>query len=131
MDHIGLFTKDLETLELVTPVIVNHWNTQKINSNKNLVLGIPDGDYLNLAKKDVLNQFVESTKKLENQFLFKRIKLVQNISKINHDLDQIILAELYRVHSKWYNEFRELYKPLSRKNIEIGKTISDKNMGDI
>ena len=128
MDHIGLFTKDLETLELVTPVIVNHWNTQKINSNKNLVLGIPDGDYLNLAKKDVLNQFVESTKKLENQFSFKRIKLVQNISKINHDLDQIILAELYRVHSKWYNEFRELYKPLSRKNIEIGKTISDKNL---
>lgn len=131
IDHVGLLAKDLTVLEEVAPFVVNGWNTETRLKGEKLIIGIPDGSYISLAKKEVADQYFECVRKLEDSFILKKIKLVQNITKHNQDLDQIILAELYRVHSKWFHKYKELYKPLSRESIEIGKTISEQKLGEL
>ena len=125
MDHVGIISKNLNLLDLVLPVIVNGWKFNEGQMNNKTVLGLPGGSYLNLANPNILKQFLDVCNKLENQFEIKKTQLVKNISKHNDDLDRITFSELYSIHSKWFEEYKMLYKPISKETIELGKNISN------
>ena len=128
MDHVGIIAKNLYLLDKVLPIIVKNWKIEPKTLNDQIVLGIPEGSYLDLAKSNILNQFLGVSKKLENQFEIKKTHLVNNISEYNDDLDKITFSELYSVHSKWFEKYRNLYKPISKETIELGKSISTDNL---
>ena len=125
MDHVGIISKNLNLLDIVLPVIVNNWKINEKNMNNQTVLGLPEGSYLNLANPSILKQFLDVCNKLETRFEIKKIHLVKNISKYNDDLDKITFSELYSIHSKWFEEYKNLYRPISKETIELGKAISD------
>ena len=128
MDHVGIIAKNLYLLDTVLPIIVKNWKIEPKTLNDQIVLGIPEGSYLDLAKSNILNQFLGVSKKLESQFEIKKTHLVNNISEYNDDLDKITFSELYSVHSKWFEKYRNLYKPISKETIELGKSISTDNL---
>ena len=128
MDHVGIIAKNLYLLDTVLPIIVKNWKIEPKTLNDQIVLGIPEGSYLDLAKSNILNQFLGVSKKLESQFEIKKTHLVNNISEYNDDLDKITFSELYSVHSKWFEKYRNLYKPISKETIELGKSISTYNL---
>jgi len=128
MDHIGIFTKDLNLLEKTLPIIVDSWSSQKPVLDKNIFIGIPEGSYLDLSKPHILKQYLKVVQRLDESFHVKKVKLVNNITNYNRTIDKITLAELYNVHSGWYEKYKELYKPMSRQSIEAGKIISPKNL---
>ena len=125
MDHVGIISKNLNLLDIVLPVIVNNWKINEKKMNNQSVLGLPEGSYLNLANPSILKQFLDVCNKLETRFEIKKIHLVKNISKYNDDLDKITFSELYSIHSKWFEEYKNLYRPISKETIELGKAISD------
>ena len=125
MDHVGIISKNLNLLDIVLPVIVNNWKINEKKMNNQTVLGLPEGSYLNLANPSILKQFLDVCNKLETRFEIKKIHLVKNISKYNDDLDKITFSELYSIHSKWFEEYKNLYRPISKETIELGKAISD------
>lgn len=128
MDHVGIISKNLFLLDKVLPVIVKKWKIKQKILNDKIVLGIPEGSYLDLAKPNILKQFFGVSKKLETQFEIKKKYLVKNISEYNDDLDKITFAELYSVHSKWFGKYRNLYKPISKETIELGQSISNNKL---
>jgi len=128
MDHIGIFTKDLNLLEKTLPIIVDSWSSQKPVLDKNIFIGIPEGSYLDLSKPHILKQYLKVVQRLDESFHVKKVKLVNNITNYNRTIDKITLAELYNVHSGWYEKYKELYRPMSRQSIEAGKKISPKNL---
>ena len=54
-----------------------------------------------------------------------QLKLIKNISYYNDLLDKITFAELFSVHSPWFEEYKDLYQPLSKKTLMLGKKISE------
>ena len=129
MDHVGVIAKNLNLLDTILPIIVKNWKTKQKILNEQIVLGIPEGSYLDLAKSNILKQFLGVSKNLETQFEIKKTHLLNNISEYNDDLDKITFSELYSVHSKWFEKYRNLYKPISKETIELGKSISRDNLG--
>jgi len=123
MDHIGIFAKDLNLLEKTLPIIVDSWSSQKTTLDKNIFIGIPEGSYLDLSKQHVLKQYHNIVQRLEEPFHVKKVELVNDIKNYNHTIDKITFAELYNVHSGWYEKYKELYRPISRQTIEAGKNI--------
>ena len=128
MDHVGLFAKNMNLLGKTLPIIVKNWNFQKCIHEKKIKIGIPEGSYLDLANNNISEQFYKTIKTLEKKFNFKRLQFIKNITDYNDTLDQITFAELYRVHSVWFEEYKILYRPLSRQTIELGKNIEDKEL---
>ena len=128
MDHVGVIAKNLNLLDKILPIIVKNWKTKQKILNEQIVLGIPEGSYLDLAKSNILKQFLGVSKNLETQFEIKKTHLLNNISEYNDDLDKITFSELYSVHSKWFEKYRNLYKPISKETIELGKSISTDNL---
>ena len=128
MDHIGIFAKDLNLLEKTLPIIVDSWSSQKTTLDKNIFIGIPEGSYLDLSKQHVLKQYHNIVQRLEEPFHVKKVELVNDIKNYNHTIDKITFAELYNVHSGWYEKYKELYRPISRQTIEAGKNIPPNNL---
>jgi Asp-tRNA(Asn)/Glu-tRNA(Gln) amidotransferase A subunit family amidase len=124
MDHVGLCTSDLDVLEKVLPLIVDGWRFQKPKVIKNISIGIPEGSYINLSKPNVLKQFLDTIQLLKEKFYIKNLELVRDIESYNRKIDEITFAELYKVHSVWFQRYKELYGPIVRKTIEAGKKIS-------
>ena len=50
--------------------------------------------------------------------------LTMLLESYNRKIDEITFAELYKVHSVWFQRYKELYGPIVRKTIEAGKKIS-------
>ena len=125
MDHIGIIAKSIELLEIILPVIVNNWENCNEKNDDQIVLAIPEGSYLNLAKPKILKQFNLTTEKMKSNFEVIKLKLIKNISYYNDLLDKITFAELFSVHSPWFEEYKDLYQPLSKKTLMLGKKISE------
>ena len=123
MDHVGIFAKDLILLERTLPIIVDSWSSPISMLDEKIHIGIPEGSYLNLSMPCVLTQYYNIVDQLKGIFHLKRIKLLIDIENYNREIDKITFAELYNVHSGWYTEYKELYKPISRQTIEAGKNI--------
>ena len=128
MDHNGIFAKDFNLLEKTLPIIVDNWGSQKPTLDKNILIGIPEGSYLDLSKPHVLKQYLNIVQRLGSPFHVKKVELVNDIANYNRTIDQITFAELYNVHSGWYEKYKELYRPMSRQSIEAGIKISPKNL---
>ena len=125
MDHIGIIAKSIELLEIILPVIVNNWENCNEKNDDQIVLAIPEGSYLNLAKSKILKQFNLTTEKMKSNFEVIKLRLIKNISYYNDLLDKITFAELFSVHSPWFEEYKDLYQPLSKKTLMLGKKISE------
>ncbi len=128
MDHIGIFAKDFNLLEKTLPIIVENWSSQKPTLDKNIFIGIPEGSYLDLSKPHVLKQYLNIVQRLGRPFHVKKVELVNDIANYNLTIDKITFAELYNVHSGWYEKYKELYRPISRQSIESGKKIPPNNL---
>ena len=131
MDHIGIFSKNLNLLERTLPIIVDSWSFPKPTLDKNIYIGIPEGSYLNLSKPHVLKQYHNIVHQLEGQFHVKKVEPVIDIVNYNRAIDKITFAELYNVHSGWYKKYKELYRPISRQTIEAGKNITPNNLASL
>ena len=57
MDHVGLFTSNLMTLQAVVPLLVDNWHQLASSVDTPVCIGIPEGSYIDLATKRVAEQF--------------------------------------------------------------------------
>ena len=76
MDHIGIIAKSIELLEIILPVIVNNWENCNEKNDDQIVLAIPEGSYLNLAKPKILKQFNLTTEKMKSNFEVIKLSLI-------------------------------------------------------
>lgn len=144
-DHIGLFTQDIEGMDLAASIVCKDWNSKFSASGKkeNIpspggrglgqgefpVLGVPGGKYLAQASGKGLEALEEQIKNLENAgYMVKRISMFDDIEMINHRHRQTISAEFAREHAEWFEQYCDLYRPRTIELLLNGRQVSPEEL---
>lgn len=129
-DHIGFFTQDIEGIQLAASILCRDWKvripTPYLSREGNLpVLGVPDGNYLAQASKEGLAAFEAHLQKLEHAgYTIKRLQMFEDIEAINYRHRRMTAAEFAKEYDKWFERYRELYRPRTLQAILEGQQVS-------
>ncbi|MEJ5376885.1 MAG: amidase [bacterium] len=127
LDHMGLFTRDLEGMLLVCSLLLPQWREPRTVELQ--ALGVPEGPYLQRAGQESLSHFKGALKKLQAAgFQVTWIRVMENFEELALRHNRLMAAEAAMVHSQWFGRFRDLYRPETRALIERGMTVSQREM---
>jgi len=127
VDQVGLLCMDINLLDPVSATLLDHWDpsTDAIPL-EDLVLGIPEGPYLDQASSHGLTQFYSTVNQLKTAGInIKSCQTLATIQQINQVHQRLIAAEMARVHMAWFEQYAELYRAATRNIIETGQDIDD------
>lgn len=123
LDHIGLFTRDLEGMLLAGSVLLPRWREPKVRDKA--VLGVPEGPYLHRAGHESISHFKKTLEKLQAAGLtIEPVRIMENFEEIAHRHNRLMAAEAALVHRSWFRQFPHLYRPETRALIERGMTVA-------
>jgi len=127
VDHVGLLCQDVSGIDPVMSVICDDWRASDHKASlKTIVLGIPEGPYLDRTAPNGRDFFDKTVRRLETAGCrIARIPLFDDFGDIETHHRRLIAAEMARYHSSWFERHRDLYRPRTREQIETGLTISD------
>lgn len=124
-DHIGFFTQDMEGSNIVASILCDNWVNDQTVIQRRLVLGIPEGKYLDQASSKILSAFFETVEKLKQKdFNIKSIPAFYNIDEINDNHKLMNAAEFAEVHKNWFKEYKNNYHQVLIDLIEKGRSVS-------
>lgn len=127
-DHIGIFTQDIEGIDLAASVLCDRWNPSGKNNNKP-VIGAVGGKYLKQADPEIIDFYESKINKLKKAgFKIKRIDPFKNIDEINSNHIKMNSAEFSEVHKDWFVKHENTYRKKTKELILKGQDISDKEL---
>jgi len=125
-DHIGFFTQDLKGSEIIASILCDNWNDELPESDRNPILGIPEGRYLQQTSPEILSAFYSTIEKLQNEGIeIRSVPVFDNIVEINEMHKLMNAAEFAKVHEKWFSKYSSKYHQVSIDLIEKGRNISE------
>jgi len=124
LDHVGLFTQDVEGMMLAASALCEGW--QKVRVESLPVLGVPDGPYLEQAAQQAFEE--QLSRLAEAGYTVRRVNALGNIAEITESHLQLMAGEMARVHSQWYAEYGALYRPRTAAMIRRGQQVSDEEL---
>lgn len=125
-DHIGFFTQDINGCILASSILCKRWNSSLITGSmiKPVIIGIPEGKYLEQASVEILSAFEKQIKILEEKdFIIKKIYAFNNIEEINRKHQLMVAAEMAEVHKNWFEKHESLYRLYTKEIIENGMKV--------
>ena len=121
-DHVGLFTQDVEGIQLAASVLCREW--QPYPAGGKPVLGIPEGPYLAQASAEALAAFEEQVMRLEGEgYKVIRQPLFPDIVEINRRHIAMIAYEFAQEQENWFPEYEDLYRPRTAALIREGQQV--------
>jgi Asp-tRNA(Asn)/Glu-tRNA(Gln) amidotransferase A subunit family amidase len=132
MDHIGIFSQDIEEMEKTAGVLCQGWNPEKTSHIPEApVIGVPEGPYLKQMPVDGLVKFEENLKQLERAgYVIKYVSVFENIEWINQLHKNLVLFELAKEHMEWFKEYGSLYRNRTREGILKGQKVSEETVAE-
>ena len=124
VDHVGLFTQDVAGMKLAASLLCGDW-TQRKETVRMPVLGVPKGPYLKQASSEALAAFERQLKLLEeNGYSIRHIPALQDITSIAQRHRKMVAAEMAQVHAQWFSQYEALYRPATAALIHEGQKVS-------
>ena len=97
-DHIGIFTQDIDGIDLAASVLCDNWESDKQEENK-AIIGAIKGEYLEQATPEIIEFYETKIKQLkEAGYQVKRIDPFENIEEINTKHQAMNAYEFHEVH---------------------------------
>ena len=91
-----------------------------------VVLGIPDGPYLERASAEGLAHFWQTVRRLEAAGIeIRRVPAMAGYDDIHRRHNDLVAYEAAQTHARWFEAFREQYHPKTAELIERGRAISE------
>jgi Asp-tRNA(Asn)/Glu-tRNA(Gln) amidotransferase A subunit family amidase len=130
LDQAGYFTQDMPGMALAAAVLCQAW--KRIPAPRTpLVLGVPDGPYLEQVEPEGLKAFGRHLSLLEEiGCRIKRLPTLLNIDQLNQLHRRLIFAEFAQEHAVIYSEHAALYRPRTAEVIEIGQRVGYHEVSD-
>ena len=123
-DHIGLFTQDIEGIDVAASILCDNWK-KNIKKETKPTIGAVKGKYLQQAEPEIIYLFEEQIKQLAKEgYKIKRINPFEDIEKINIKHLNMNAREFYEVHKNWFADYEGKYRTGTKELILKGKTIS-------
>jgi Asp-tRNA(Asn)/Glu-tRNA(Gln) amidotransferase A subunit family amidase len=130
LDHIGLFAQDISTAKRVAASLCTDWD-EPISLNREPILGIPEGPYLESASDSALAHFNTTCDSLtEVGYQLRRIRVLDNIQEVRARHDVIMAADAARVHKTWFEKYQHLYSSKLSELIRRGQSVTDSQLQD-
>lgn len=128
VEHVGYFTQDLAGIALVAPLLCSNWRTT-VSPEKQPVLGVPDGPYLEQASAEALSAFEHQLVLLQQGgYSIKRVAALQDIEEINRRHTRMVFAEMAQVHATWFARHERLYRPRTAAAIREGQSVGNEEL---
>ncbi len=125
LDHVGVFGVDVFSTALAASVLIEGWDEEWAVAPAPLVLGVPEGPYLEHASTEGLEHFHLTCRKLESAGIKVRtIPMMKDFDEIVECHLDLMAAEVAEVHDAWFLRFRNLYHPKTAGLIEKGQKVS-------
>ncbi|GAK56445.1 amidase [Candidatus Vecturithrix granuli] len=131
-DHVGLFTQDIEGMELAASLLCHNWQscfTDSRETEERPVVGVPEGKYLKQASYDGMKAFETQVQVLEDRgYTVKCVPMFDDIASVNHSHRQMTAAEVAQEHAEWFETYRDRYRPRTLEIILKGQQISSSEL---
>ncbi len=125
-DHIGIFTQDIDGIDLAASVLCDNWQINIQGKNK-AVIGAVEGKYLEQADPEIIEFYESKIEQLSKAgFQIKRIDIFNNIEEINSNHLKMNSSEFSEVHKEWFEKYEALYRKKTKELILKGKNVSHK-----
>jgi Asp-tRNA(Asn)/Glu-tRNA(Gln) amidotransferase A subunit family amidase len=123
VDHVGLFTQDVNGMELAASVCVDDWEPSV--SGDRPVLGVPEGEYLSQASETGVTCFEDHVDALEDAgFEIRRVVAFDDIHAVNNRHNKLVAAEAALAHHNWFNKYSDQYADSTAELIRDGQEVS-------
>lgn len=125
LDHVGIFTPDVETTTHAARVLYKDWNEPTVPRRKPR-LGIPEGAYLQSTSQEGFAHFQDACKLLDEAgYELQHIQVMPEFAEIRARHDVIMSAEAAQVHAEWFQAHADLYSTKFTELIQRGQKITD------
>lgn len=123
LDHVGLFTQDLEGMKLAASILCADWDDRSANNPvvARPVLAVPEGPYLDRAEAEGRAAFEDQIARLETDgFTVKRIPFLADFDELERKHRRMMAAEAVVEHADWYARYRDRYSEHMHQIMETG-----------
>lgn len=132
IDHVGLFTQDLDGMELAASVLCRDWQPVEVSDDEIPILGVPDGPYLRQASPAALADFRQQLARLEAAgYTIWHVPTLLDVDELNQLHRRMVFAEFAREHKDLYRHHKDLYRPRTAEIIEQGRKVSERELADL
>jgi len=132
LDHVGTFTADVGGTLAVAPHLLSDWKPEQLDTRLGdlapgtITLGVPRGPYMEGASEEAIAHFESVRSRLEAGGLrMVDAPAMPDYAEISKRHYLILAAEAAAVHQEWFDEYCELYNPMTAELIGKGRQISD------
>lgn len=124
LDHVGLFTEDVFGMALAASLLLADW--QPPAAQRQAVLGIPKGPYLQRASAAGLEAFERTRRALEDAgFEVREVAAMADFEEIETWHIALMAAEAARVHTDWFAKYDALYHPKTATMLTRGAVVGE------
>ncbi len=124
VDHVGTFTPDAATAAAAAAVLCYDWKAQDVERQP--VLAVPDGPYLEFAEPEGRQHFERAVEHLQAAGLeLQRVDALSEFEQVRRAHSTIVAGEAARAHSAWFDTYADRYHPTTLELIERGRAITD------
>jgi Asp-tRNA(Asn)/Glu-tRNA(Gln) amidotransferase A subunit family amidase len=137
VDHVGLFTQDVEGMALAASALCQGWRPALANPEDTIVnelpvLGVPDGPYLAQVDPAALAVFEEILLMLQVAgCTVKRVAALEEIEALNAAHRRLIFGEFAREHATLFAKHEALYRARTAEAIRTGQGVSDDELATL
>lgn len=127
VDHVGFFTPTVADAALVAPHLCAGWQPHSPLSTLHspLVLGIPEGRYLERTSAEGLTHFRATCERLaEAGYTVRSVHAMPDFADIVERHNRLVAADAAQVHQQWFAEFGELYHERTADLIRRGQKVA-------
>lgn len=123
VDHVGYFTQDIASAQLVGPVLYPNWQNN-VNTDDLETIGVVDGTYLQQASDTAISHFERHVDQLqEHGYEVRRLSVFKDVEAINTRHRKLMAAEAALSHSHLYPRYKKQYASETAELIESGQNV--------
>lgn len=122
LDHVGFFVPEARDLTLALAIL---GADNFVTALPRRVLAVPEGPYLEAASTEMQEQLARWIAQLAARgWEIRPASALADLSEIVERNQWLASAEMVRVHHDWYPQYRDLYRPRTRAQIEAGQAVT-------
>lgn len=123
LDHVGLFTQDVEGMDLAASIVCEGW--ESTNPDTDPVLGVPEGPYLEKASDRALAAFESQLEQLDEAgYEIQRVPMFENFDVTDTLRGKVHEAELAMNHEAWFDEYEPFYRGSTAERVRSGRAVT-------
>lgn len=126
VDTLGVYTQDMAGIAIAAAVVADAWQPAPERHATELVLGVPDGAYLDLAEQAGRDAFEGTVARLATLGVqVRRVPFLDDVEAVLERHSWLMLGEFAEAHRDRFARWGPLYSGSAAGDIDRGRAITE------